>query len=281
MAPLGTDLVAYREQMGAKLWNAAAPTRQFIAQHTTESEGGNTSVIGYLEDTRRGSYQTMVDFDGEEVRMVPDTLQAWGAGNQGNLRGLHTCVMGRAAWDRARWLSEGKLLERTAMRYAEWSRLYGIPLRKISAQDARNGVRGIVGHVDISEAWGEVDHSDPGRAFPYDRVIARALEINGGAPVDNPRKDDDMPTAAEIAKAVLATRLTRPDGTEGETVGNVLAWLDQHAAQLVVEQLGPGAQDIRGPVVTPPRWRELGNRTQVEALAALLDAAAVTPRAAK
>ncbi|WP_280451535.1 peptidoglycan recognition protein family protein [Nocardia cyriacigeorgica] len=91
----------------------------------------------------------------------------------------------------------------------------------------------------------------------------------------------DMPSANEVAKALLETRLTRPDGTEGETVGNVLSWIDQHAAQLVVEQLGPGSEAIRGPVVNPPRWDELGDRTQVEALAALLAAAGIGPRSAK
>ncbi|WP_459955176.1 peptidoglycan recognition protein family protein [Nocardia sp. IFM 10818] len=263
--------------MGAQLWNAADNTRQLIVQHTTESEGGNTSVIGYLERNRSGSYQTMVDFDGEEVRMVPDDRQAWGAMNEGNRRGLHVCAMGRAAWDRNRWLSEPKLLERTAMRYAEWSRRYGIPLHKISAAQARAGERGIVGHIDISEAWRESDHWDPGRNFPYDVVIARAIEINGGAPA-TPPQEDDMPSAAEIAKALLETRIQRPDGRPGETVGNVLAWIDQHAAQLVVEALGPGSEAIRGPVVDPKRWPELGDRTQVEALAALLTAAGVAPR---
>ncbi|WP_028477913.1 N-acetylmuramoyl-L-alanine amidase [Nocardia sp. CNY236] len=277
MTALGTDLVPYREQIGARLWNAADNTGQVIVQHTTESEGGNTSVIGYLERTRAGSYQTMVDFDGEEVRMVPDNRQAWGAMNQGNRRGLHVCAMGRAEWDRARWLREGKLLERTAMRYAEWSRLYSIPLVKISAPQAAAGQRGIVGHIDISAAFHESDHWDPGHHFPYDVVIARAREINTGST----NKEDTMPSAQDIAKAVLDTQLTRPDGTPSETVGNVLAWIDQHAAQLVVEQLGPGSEAIRGHVVNPTRWDELGDRTQVEALAALLEAAGIGPRPVK
>lgn len=179
--PLGIDLAPYREQLGARMWNDTDNAKQLIVQHTTESEGGNTNVVGYLERNRgTGSYQTMVDFDGEEVRMVPDDKQAWGAMPQGNARGLHTCAMGRAEWSRERWLQEGKQLERTAMRYAEWNRLHGIPLVKITASDAANGVRGIVGHIDISEAFRESDHWDPGHNFPYDVVIARAFEIVNG-----------------------------------------------------------------------------------------------------
>lgn len=171
------ELAPYREQVGAQLWSAAGNTEQLIVQHTTESESGNTNVIDYLEKTRNGSYQTMIDFDGEEVRMVPDNRQAWAAMASGNRIGLHVCAMGRAAFDRARWLSERLLLERTAMRYAEWSRLYGIPLVKIGPAEIRAGVRGVCGHIDISEAFGESDHSDPGRNFPYPEVIGRAKQL--------------------------------------------------------------------------------------------------------
>ena len=90
-----------------------------------------------------------------------------------------------------------------------------------------------------------------------------------------------MASATEIVRELLATRLDRPDGSKGETIGNILAWIDQHAAQLVVEQLGPKADAIRGPVLNPPGWEQLGGRTQVEALAALLEAAGLVPRAGK
>lgn len=91
-----------------------------------------------------------------------------------------------------------------------------------------------------------------------------------------------MPSAAEVAKEILAARVERPNGSpDRPTVGELLSWIDQHAAQLVDEQCGPGAREIRGPIVDPPRWVELGNRTQVEALQALLDHAGIEPKAAK
>ncbi len=37
-----------------------------------------------------------------------------------------------------------------------------------------------------------------------------------------------------------------------ETVGNELSWIDQHAAQHVVEQLRPASDANRGPVEHPP-----------------------------
>jgi hypothetical protein len=165
----------------------------------------------------------MVDFDGEEVRMVPDNKQAWAAMNQGNRRGLHTCVMGRAEWSRARWLQETKLLERTAMRYAEWSRLYGIPLVKITPAQLRAGQRGVVGHIDIRDAWGEGDHWDPGYNFPYDFVIARAKAILGGAPAPNP--SEDTLSQAEVTQIVNA--------------------VNKFTADFIVGYVGPALEDIK------------------------------------
>lgn len=56
---------------------------------------------------------------------------------------------------------------------AEVCRRYGIPVRKISASQVRNGVRGICGHADITAAFPEDHgtHTDPGPDFPWGRFI--------------------------------------------------------------------------------------------------------------
>ncbi len=83
-----------------------------------------------------------------------------------------------------------------------------------------------------------------------------------------PNEGDDMPSAQEIAKAVLEIRVSRPDGREGETIGNLLGWLDQHVANLVDQVAGPGSKDQRGGL-RPTGWPQLGGRSLVDALAAL------------
>ncbi|WIC89672.1 lysin A [Rhodococcus phage Apiary] len=182
VASLGEADYPPREQMKG-MWNDAPNEFQFIGQHTTESDGGNSNVIGYLErNWGTGSYHWMVDFDGERVRLVPDSKQAWAALPIGNRKGLHVCAMGYASWSRERWLQEGKMLESTAQVYAAWSKQYGIPLVKITAAEAKAGKRGVLGHGDIKDAWGEGTHWDPGPNYPYDRVIARAKEILGQVP---------------------------------------------------------------------------------------------------
>lgn len=129
-------------------------------------------------------------------------------------------------------------------------------------------------HVIAHREWAGAAQGkwDPG-AIDMDIFRRDVQAVIDGNP--NTGGGSDMASAQEIAKAILETRLTRPDGRPGDTVGNVLAWIDQHAAQLVVEQLGPGSENIRGPVVVPTRWEELGNRSQLEALAALIEHAGI------
>jgi hypothetical protein len=46
---------------------------------------------------------------------------------------------------------------------------FGIPNRKLSPGEAQGGAAGVCAHSDLG-AWGG-NHSDPGPAFPWDRVI--------------------------------------------------------------------------------------------------------------
>lgn len=178
MAALGTVKGDVAVRHGAKLWNNAAPTRQAIIIHTTE--GGYEGAIGWMEGQRNGSYHRLVSLDGRETWLVPEDKQSWSAMATGNRIGLHLSHEGYARFTRAEWLAKGASLERAAQRIAAWHKAYGIPLVRISAADLKAGKRGIAGHADVSTAWRETNHTDPGGGYPYDVVIARAKEIVAG-----------------------------------------------------------------------------------------------------
>ncbi|MBF6399794.1 N-acetylmuramoyl-L-alanine amidase [Nocardia cyriacigeorgica] len=80
-----------------------------------------------------------------------------------------------------------------------------------------------------------------------------------------PTGDDDMPSAKEIADAILAARPTQPDGSTDATVGELLTWTDKHAADTLDQLCGPGTKDQRG-ALDPARWDFLGDRSVPEAL---------------
>lgn len=56
---------------------------------------------------------------------------------------------------------------------------YGLPIRKLSPSDLRAGKKGICSHIDVSHAWGQTNHWDPGK-FPWDEFIRLAKKAANG-----------------------------------------------------------------------------------------------------
>ena len=72
-------------------------------------------------------------------------------------------------------------------------REFGIPIRKIGPAEINAGVKGIVGHADITAAFpaDHGDHTDPGASFPWSTFIGY---VQGGTTMG-------APFAAENASA--------------------------------------------------------------------------------
>lgn len=170
---------------------------QGVCVHTTENSdvAYATGVAEYQILTQSGSYHVIVDSHGQIVRCNTDDWVTWSSGNKGNNVLLHIAVVGHAAWSRAEWLRHDIALAAVAKYLAYWSRRYGIPLVKITPDQLKAGVRGVVGHVDTGRAWGGTDHTDPGPDFPYGDVLAMAHAFKVGGVVGKPAptsKDKDM-----------------------------------------------------------------------------------------
>ena len=169
--------------------NSAVPTRQVIVVHDTE--GSYEGAISWMKSQQNGSYHVIRALAGQGARLVPDTRQAWGAMPTGNRIGLHVCLEGYARWTRDEWLAKGRDgLEGMAHDIAAWAKSYSIPLVRLTAADVKAGKRGICTHADITAAFRESTHTDPGSGFPLDLVIARARELNqGGIVALTPEQD--------------------------------------------------------------------------------------------
>ncbi|AKJ72574.1 endolysin [Gordonia phage GMA2] len=195
------------------MWNAANTIKQVIVIHDTES-GNAAGALNWMRSQQNGSYHILVDTDGDSFRMVPDSRQAWAAAATGNRIGLHVCATGYASWrlkmlsklqsdpkpatmagrvdnpkdgictdtgsrraSTVRWADHPAMLEIIAQNVAQWSVTYNIPLRILNAEQVRAGLKGICGHNEISLAFRQTDHTDPGVNFPKTRIVARAIEI--------------------------------------------------------------------------------------------------------
>ena len=114
------------------------------------------------------------------VQCVELDATAWHAPpNAGSIGIEHA---GFATQSRAQWLDPygTALLTRSAALTAWLCRTLDVPVVRLSAADLRAGRHGICGHVDVSNAWHQSDHHDPGPAFPWDWYLANVTALARG-----------------------------------------------------------------------------------------------------
>ncbi|MGW4425801.1 peptidoglycan recognition protein family protein [Streptosporangium sp. NPDC004631] len=118
-----------------------------------------------------GSAHYIYDAGRDEQHCVPDKVIAWHAPPNSHSIGIEIC--GEATYTRQQWLSPQvwPAVEEAAARTRELCLLYGLPMRKLTAAQVRANAEGICGHVDVSNAFRQTDHSDPGRDFPWDEFM--------------------------------------------------------------------------------------------------------------
>ena len=87
-----------------------------------------------------------------------------------NWRGEGICITGRAARD---WtgtndgVDDWPELELTAHLAAWRCEARGWPVRRLTPQQIIAGEKGICGHIDMTNAFHQSDHTDPGVGFPW------------------------------------------------------------------------------------------------------------------
>lgn len=201
--------------------------------HTTENSdtARPEDIARWQQDRNNGSsYNVLVGTTGRSVRSNDDDYIPWAAGATGNRIGIHASAVGYAARQRADWLKFPDQLETLARWAADLNTRYGIPLVWLSAAEVRAGARGFCGHAEISAAFKEVDHTDPGRGFPHDLILKRAAAIVAGV-ADHPKESSPMP--------------------------------DDNRLDLILDQ------HLGHPYKAMPGWDQLGGRSLVDALGAV------------
>jgi len=194
--------------------NANRSSVQLVVMHTTQGSYHSASA----ED---GARYNQIRTDGTSCHYFHDsdsTVQgvysndiSHSAKKQGNLRGIHHELCGRAEWTPNHWDNDyqRKMLARAAKQVARDCKKWGIPARKLSVAQVAAGVKGICSHFDITRAFPEDKgtHWDPGPDFPWDEFIK---QVNFFLNPPKPPEEDDMPTALEIQKAVWSEPIEAP-----------------------------------------------------------------------
>jgi hypothetical protein len=121
----------------------------------------------------------------------------------------HICMPGRVTQGRDGWLDAASRdgIRAVANFIVQQSQIDGFPLERCSVSDLLAGDGGYCGHVDVSNAWHDSDHTDPGPTFPWDVLAAdiAALTQNDPKPPVPP-----IPAGDDMQIAVLRMTNTHP-----------------------------------------------------------------------
>jgi hypothetical protein len=138
---------------------------QMIVIHATDNTASAESEAAYA--TRRPdrtSAHIYVDND-SAVRALPMGNVAYGCYPTGNLRSIQFELTGLS-----NHISDATMRQAAPL-VAEVCHAYGIPIRKIGPNELVAGTKGICGHGDVTAAWHQGDHTDPGASFPWSTFI--------------------------------------------------------------------------------------------------------------
>ena len=152
---------------------------RLIVIHTVEAPERGTIAEDvarnwFAKSEAKSSSHYIVDND-SIVRCVDEANTAW-ATPGANADGLQIEHAGYAAQNPGQWGDDysSAMLELSARLTADLCRRYAIPAVHLTPAQLAAGARGIIGHIDATNAYGpRGGHTDPGPSFPWDAYIAK------------------------------------------------------------------------------------------------------------
>lgn len=175
---------SYLPYIGAKAHGGERATTQMVVIHATDNDASAYAEAAYA--SRRTDASAHFYSDSVDIYQTLDTsLIAYGCYSEGNSRSVQFELCGQS-----NRLTDA-VMRRVAPFVARACVEFGLPIVKVNSEQLRTGVRGICGHLDVTNAWHEGDHTDPGRSFPWPTFIGY---VQAAVNVLNANKgDDDMP----------------------------------------------------------------------------------------
>ena len=267
ISPLAdATILGYPGHMGGP---NGAVTRVVI--HGTVSptvRGGARATASYFQSPGAGGLAHYVVDPAETIACCDEATWCWHAPPNPGSIGIELCDI--VDGDIARWddADHQAMLVRAAGLTAEICHRRGIPTVHIDAAELLAGQWGIPGHIDVSQAWHQSDHHDPGDGFPWDQFIALVNGTSTGGndvpqPTDHVRRTPGpIPGSALILTADGGVEFRGfPPGTpvprysilanDGGATGGVyrFPWVPSPGAPPVIAY--PGLPDT---FKTPGRW---------------------------
>jgi hypothetical protein len=160
--------------------------------------GGARANAEYFQNANSGGSAHYIVDPGEIIKGASDDTICWHAPpNQFSL-GVEFCdwVDYQAAIDNGDPFWHGKSEAQFNARWSlpDWDKMlrlgaglvyglavsYSVPITRIGVAELLAGKHGLCGHVDVSNAWHQTDHHDPGPSFPWSTFLGYVLAAGKG-----------------------------------------------------------------------------------------------------
>lgn len=214
----------------------------------------------FNKTSRDASAHYCVD-NNSAVQCVPLSCKAYHAPPNAGKIGIEHA--GYAKQGERDWLDAYGLamLDTSAQISAQLAVEFAIPVVKLSVADLLAGRRGFCGHIDVSNAWHQTDHGDPGPNFPWSYYL---MLVNKYVDEIYSTVEDDVATDPGVIASEVWNRftITAPGGKEVKLVEALELILAQQpmisslktsvdSLAATVAKLAPGITVVSQPPTTP------------------------------
>jgi len=179
----------------------------FIGEDT-----GAEAVARYGAGTERASWHDTIDSD-SWIRMLPHSYTAFHVVDY-NSRAVGVELATQAA----KWVEtpigwRHAILDRGAAWIADVHQRHGLPIRRLTKEQADAGMPGFIGHGTLDPTR----RTDPGASFPWDYVLDEAKKIAGTPPPPPGYADRDQwaPWAIAGIEEMIERGILRGDDVDG------------------------------------------------------------------
>jgi hypothetical protein len=167
------------------------PINRIVIHYTAGNDAtGAQGTAKYFQDPAAGGSAHYITDSDETIQCAYDSVIAWHAPPNQHSLGIEMECSG-ANDAKGHWTlpNHVAMMHRTAKLVAQKAIQYGVPIVKLSVPDLVVGKHGICGHVDVSNAFHQSTHTDPGPYFPWGQFMTWVHEeaaLIGGGPIPIP-----------------------------------------------------------------------------------------------
>jgi len=176
-----------------------------IVMHGTVSpcvRGGARNVARYFQSPSAGGAAHYVVDPGEVIQCVKTNRIAYHAPPNARSVGVELCDPQTGPDSRWSDANHTAMLQHAAQLVHELALEGNVPLLYVSSKSLRLGGRGITEHNDVSRAWGQSSHTDPGSGFPMPRFVAMVRALAAPPGHAQPAVRPAPPVAQEVRMIV-------------------------------------------------------------------------------